>query len=52
MPDADPVIKGLETNAEIPNIAPGLRKRGHGREQVDKIMGGDRMRLYRRVWEA
>ena len=45
-------IEGLETNAEIPSIASGLGKRGYGREEVDKIMGGDRMRLYREVWGA
>ncbi|PSL00334.1 membrane dipeptidase [Murinocardiopsis flavida] len=52
IPGPNPAIKGLETNAEIPNIAAGLRGRGYGTEEVDKIMGGNWMRLYRDVWGA
>lgn len=52
LPDRNPAVRGLETNAEIPNIASGLRDRGYGREEIDKIMGGNWMRLYREVWGA
>ncbi|MGW9350338.1 dipeptidase [Nocardiopsis flavescens] len=48
----NPSVAGLETNAEIPDIASGLRDRGHTPEEVDKIMGGNWMRLYREVWGA
>lgn len=51
-PGTNPAVRGLETNAEIPNIGSGLRSRGYGREEVDKLMGGNWMRLYREVWGA
>lgn len=52
LPNLSPAIRGLETNAEIPNIAQGLDDRGYSEQDIGKIMGGNWLRLYREVWGA
>lgn len=52
LPERAPAVRGLETNAEIPGIASELRNRGYREGQIDGIMGGNWMRLYREVWGA
>ena len=37
--------KGYESHAEIRNVAKGLDKRGYSHEDVEKIMGGNWMRI-------
>lgn len=52
LPETNPAVRGLETNAEIPGIASVLRNRGYGEEEINRVMGGNWMRLYREVWGA
>ena len=38
--------------AETPNLIGALEKRGFKADAVDRIMGGNLMRVYREVWGA
>lgn len=50
VPHPNPAVKGLEKNSDIPNIAVELSTRGYSRDDIDKVMGGNWMRLYAEVW--
>lgn len=52
VPRPDPSIAGLDTAAQMPNVATGLLKRGYAQADVDKIVGGNWLRLYDTVWSA
>jgi len=43
-------VKGFESIAELPNVIRGLEGRGWTREEVNKAMGGNWLRVYERVW--
>ncbi len=43
---------GFQSMAETPNLIGALERRGFGGEAIDKIMGGNLMRVYREVWGA
>jgi membrane dipeptidase len=40
---------GLETVEELPNLIKGLKKRGYKTEEIELIMGGNLLRLFRQV---
>ncbi|MFF1828597.1 dipeptidase [Paenarthrobacter sp. NPDC058040] len=50
VPRADPACKGLDTAADMPRITEGLSTRGYSDTDIDKVMGGNWLRLYREVW--
>ncbi len=39
--------KGLETSAEMPNLLPALEKAGFHESEIEKILGGNMLRLFR-----
>jgi membrane dipeptidase len=54
-PHAYPIFafaQGLQSIVEMPNVTKGLLARGYSRDDVAKIMGGNWLRVYRRVWGA
>ena len=42
--------KGMETPAEFPNLAEALAGRGYGADDIGKLLGGNWLRLFERVW--
>ena len=42
---------GLETPDKLPALADALSGRGYGWEDVEKVLGGNWMRLFREVWQ-
>ena len=42
--------KGMETPAEFSNLAEALAERGYGAEDIGKLLGGNWLRLFERVW--
>jgi membrane dipeptidase len=44
------LVKGFESAAEFPRVTEGLLSRGYSPEEVKKIMGGNWLRLYEKVW--
>lgn len=50
-PCPNPTVKGLEKNSDIPNIATELSARSYRHDEIDKVMGGNWMRLYAEVWD-
>lgn len=50
--DAWVYVRGFERIGELPNLQDGLRRRGWTREEVDKAMGGNWIRVFQRVWGA
>jgi len=46
------IVKGFESAAEFPRVTEGLLSRGYSPEDVKKIMGGNWLRLYEKVWPA
>lgn len=52
LPYLNPTVKGLEKNSDIPRIAAELGERGYLRPEIDKVMGGNWLRLYAEVWGA
>ena len=45
-----PGPKGLETLADYPNLTAAMLRRGWSPRRVEKIMGGNWLRLFREVW--
>ena len=43
--------KGLETPDRLPALADALSDRGYGWQDVEKVLGGNWMRLFREVWQ-
>ncbi len=42
--------KGIDSPAEFPNLAEALANRGYGAEDITKLLGGNWMSLFERVW--
>lgn len=42
--------EGFESMAQVPNLIDALKRRGFKEDAVDKVMGGNLMRVYREVW--
>ena len=43
--------KGLETPDKLPALADALSDRGYRWEDVEKVLGGNWIRLFREVWQ-
>ncbi|MGE0769511.1 MAG: dipeptidase [Hyphomicrobiaceae bacterium] len=43
--------KGIQSNAELPNLTEGLLKKGFTSDQVAKFLGGNFMRVFEQVWK-
>jgi len=43
---------GLESPDEMPNLAGALLDRGYSAGDVEKILGGNWLRLFREVWDV
>jgi len=44
------IVKGFESAAEFPKVTEGLLSRGYSPEDVKKIIGGNWLTLYEKVW--
>ena len=44
--------KGMETPAEFPHLTDALVNRGYKPQDITKILGGNWLRLFERVWQA
>ena len=42
--------KGIESPAEFPNLAEALANRGYSAEEITRLLGGNWMNLFERVW--
>ena len=42
--------KGIDTPAEFPNLAEALANRGYSAEDITKLLGGNWLKLFERVW--
>ncbi len=45
------VSKGMQSNAELPNLTEGLLKLGFTSGDVVKFLGGNFMRVFDAVWK-
>ena len=45
-----PGPKGLETLVDYPSLTDAMLRREWSSRRVEKIMGGNRLRLFREVW--
>ncbi len=43
--------RGLEDVSKMPNLTAGLQRRGYTTEQIQKILGGNAIRVLREVWK-
>lgn len=43
--------KGMASNAELPNLTEAMLKMGFSGEDIVKVLGGNFMRLFERVWK-
>jgi len=46
------IVKGFESAAEFPRVTGGLLSRGYSPGDVKKIMGGNWLSLYEKVWQG
>jgi len=46
------LVEGFESPADFPGVTEGLLSRGYRPEEVKKIMGGNWLSLYEKVWQA
>ena len=46
------LVEGFESPADFPGVTAGLLSRGYRPEEVKKIMGGNWLSLYEKVWQA
>jgi membrane dipeptidase len=44
------IVEGFESAAEFPRVTEGLLSRGYSLGDVKKIMGGNWLRLFQKVW--
>ena len=44
--------QGIENPAQLPNLAAALAARGYRAEEIGKLLGGNWLRLFERVWGA
>ena len=44
------LTEGYESLAQTPRLSDSLRRRGFADDAIDKVMGGNLMRVYREVW--
>jgi len=46
------MVKGYEKITELPNVTQGLMQRGWTDDEIRKVLGGNWMRVYEKVWGA
>jgi microsomal dipeptidase-like Zn-dependent dipeptidase len=46
------LVEGFESPAEFPRVTEGLLSRGYAPEEVKKIVGGNWLRLFEKVWKG
>jgi membrane dipeptidase len=46
------MVKGYEKITELPNVTQGLMERGWTDDEIRKVLGGNWMRVYQKVWGA
>ena len=46
------LVEGFESPADFPGVTEGLLSRGYRPEEVKKIMGGNWLSLYEKVWQV
>ena len=46
------MVKGFESNRDFPNLTSGLQSRGWTQQELDKVLGGNWLRVYEQVWDA
>jgi membrane dipeptidase len=44
------LVRDYENISKLPNVENGLRGRGWNQAELDKVLGGNWMRVYQRVW--
>ncbi len=44
------LVKGYENISKLANVENGLRQRGWNQTELDQLLGGNWMRVYREVW--
>ncbi len=47
-----PYVKGYENISQLPNVITGLASRGWTEAELDKVLGGNWLRVYEEVWGA
>ncbi|MFN0180065.1 MAG: dipeptidase [Gemmatimonadales bacterium] len=45
-------VDGFEDISELPNLITGLRRRGWSESELDRVLGGNWLRVYQAVWGA
>jgi membrane dipeptidase len=45
-------VKGFESIEQVPNLVAGFRRHGWSQADIDKVMGGNWLRVYEKVWGA
>jgi len=45
------IAKGLEDVSKLPNLTKGLIARGYSDADVEKILGGNFLRVIKKVWK-
>jgi membrane dipeptidase len=45
-------VKDFEDISQLPNLIRGLKGRGWSASELDKVLGGNWLRVYERVWGA
>ena len=43
-------VDGFDNIGQLPNLIAGFRRRGWSQADIDKVMGGNWLRVYREVW--
>ena len=46
------MVKDFENISQLPNLIRGLEGRGWSQEELDKVLGGNWLRVYEQVWGA
>jgi membrane dipeptidase len=46
------MVKGYEKITELPNVTQGLMQRGWTDDEIHKVLGGNWLRVYQKVWGA
>ena len=51
-PGVQTTVEGFEDISKLPNLIRGLQKRGWTEAELDKLLGGNWLRVYEQVWGA
>jgi membrane dipeptidase len=45
-------VEGFDDYGKLPNVAEAMSKRGFARADIDKVLGGNLLRVFRQVWKG